>query len=131
MPARLPRLLQAAEQSRFATSEDSDPTTTVSGWQGCVLQSTCSPTQEARSLCLPAVRLERFPGSHDPLRELLVWEHVVFLPGLAAACQPLHKHSPVSRAPLSPQLGSLLGSGSATPQLGKQELVLPHQPVAV
>lgn len=44
--------------------------------------------------------------------EQRVWEHAVALPSLAAACQLLHKHSPVCHAPpASHPLCSLQGSG--------------------
>lgn len=96
-PARLPRLLQAARQSGFASSEDSDPTTAASGGRAVFCRARAARGMFALAAC---GSLAGFPGSSDLLRELLVWKHVVFSPGLAAACQPLYKHSPVSHAPL-------------------------------
>lgn len=134
MPAHLPHLLQAGRESSSASCEDSDPQPQHQGGRAVFCRARAAARRRhVRSCCLWL--LAGFPGSSPRLTELLVREHVVFLPGLAAACQLRHKHSPVSRAPPRPlltlQLCSLRCSGLATPQLGKQELILPHQPGAL
>lgn len=132
-PTHLPHLLQAARQSRFASSEESDPTTTASGWQGCAVQSTCSSTPEARSLRLP-VSWQAFQAAATCSESCLFGSMSCFclvlqLPVRRCTNTALSSVPPLACA-ASPQLCSLLGSGLATPQLGKQGLILTHQPRA-
>lgn len=101
---------------------------TVTPAQGCVLQSTCSPTQQARLLLLPVVSgslCREQPSAHraacSGACRVFAWACSCL--SAAVQTQPCLPCSP--RPLLAPQLCSLRCSGLATPQLGKQELILP------
>lgn len=101
MPAHLRWLLQAGRAAVPAVR------TVTPAQAGLLGRAHAAPRRRhVCSCCLWF--LAAFPGSSPRLTELLVQEHAVFLPGLAAACQLLYKHSPVSHLP--PGLFSLLSS---------------------
>lgn len=108
-PAHLPHLLQVRRQAGRAALPAVRTVTARHRLGGRAVFCRARAAPRRRHVCSCRLWfLAAFPGSSPRLTELLVREHVLFLPGLAAACQLLYKYSPVSRAP--PGLFSLLSS---------------------